>query len=89
MEASSREVKLKRQTYPVISAAKPVKPNEIPAPGKNPETIPSEEPSPYTWPQKAPEIKPGREPLTTPAPTPPEVPPMPEVVTIVYDDFRQ
>ena len=44
-----------------IISAKPQKPNEIPVPGKNPETIPSEEPVPNVWPRKDPEINPGKD----------------------------
>ncbi|HEY0742059.1 MAG TPA: hypothetical protein VGD40_11385 [Chryseosolibacter sp.] len=57
--------------------AKPKKPNEIPQPGKNPETIPSEEPEPNVWPRKEPEIQPEREPLTVPPTAPPEIPAAP------------
>ena len=54
--------------------AKPQKPNEIPQPGKNPETIPAEEPEPGVWPRREPEIQPEREPLTVPPTAPPDVP---------------
>jgi hypothetical protein len=58
--------------------AKPKKPNEIPQPGKNPETIPTEEPEPRVWPRKEPEIQPGKEPLTVPPTAPPDVPVPPQ-----------
>jgi hypothetical protein len=57
---------------------KPKKPSEIPQPGKDPETVPSEEPEPATWPKKEPEITPGEEPLTTPPGAPPEIPAPPQ-----------
>jgi hypothetical protein len=56
----------------------PKKPNEIPVPGKNPETIPAPEPEPGVWPKKEPEIQPEREPLTVPPTPPPEIPKPPE-----------
>lgn len=58
--------------------AKPERPNEIPQPGKDPETLPSEEPAPNRWPRKEPEIKPEKEPLTIPPTAPPEVPKLPD-----------
>jgi hypothetical protein len=60
------------------ASTKPKKPNEIPVPGREPETIPAEEPGPGVWPKKEPEIQPEREPLTIPPTSPPEVPRRPE-----------
>jgi len=57
---------------------KPKKPNEIPMPGKNPETIPTPVPEPGVWPKKEPEIQPEREPLTVPPTPPPEMPKPPQ-----------
>lgn len=57
---------------------KPEKPNEIPQPGKDPETMPAEEPGPDVWPRKEPEIQPGKEPLTVPPTAPPEIPKRPD-----------
>ncbi|MFZ6012154.1 MAG: hypothetical protein ACOYXT_17565 [Bacteroidota bacterium] len=56
----------------------PKKPTEIPYPGKNPETIPTEEPQPGVWPKKEPEIQPEHEPLTVPPTAPPEIPTSPQ-----------
>jgi hypothetical protein len=53
---------------------KPKKPNEIPVPGKNPETIPTPEPEPPVWPKQEPEIQPEREPLSIPPTPPTEIP---------------
>jgi hypothetical protein len=53
---------------------KPKKPNKIPVPGRDPETIPIPEPEPGVWPKKEPEIQPEREPLTVPPTPPPEIP---------------
>jgi hypothetical protein len=61
--------------------AKPKKPNEIPYPGKNPETVPTEEPEPGVWPRREPEIQPEREPLTIPPTAPPEIPAPPQNFT--------
>jgi hypothetical protein len=61
-----------------LSGPKREKPNEIPQPGRNPETTPTPEPEPGVWPVKEPEIKPGKEPLTTPPSAPPEVPEPPQ-----------
>ena len=60
------------------SAQTPKKPNEIPVPGKDPETIPAPEPEPGVWPKKEPEIQPEREPLTIPPTPPPEIPKPPQ-----------
>ncbi len=60
------------------SNGNPKKPNEIPVPGKTPETIPAEEPEPGVWPKKESEIQIGREPLTVPPTAPPELPSQPE-----------
>ena len=54
------------------------RPNEIPQPGRNPETVPAQEPEPGVWPKKEPEIKPEHEPLTVPPAAPPEVPEPPQ-----------
>jgi hypothetical protein len=62
--------------YPMNN--KPKKPNEIPSPGKNPETDPTPEPEPSVWPRREPEIQPGKEPLTTPPSKPMEIPPPPQ-----------
>jgi hypothetical protein len=55
---------------------KPKEPNEIPVPGKNPETIPT--PEPGVVPKKEPGIQPEREPLTVPPTPPPEIPKPPQ-----------
>jgi hypothetical protein len=60
-----------------MKADSPDKPDEVPVPGKSPETIPAPEPLPPNWPIKEPEIKPEKEPLTVPPSAPPEVPPQP------------
>jgi hypothetical protein len=60
--------------------ASPGKPNEVPVPGKNPETIPGKEPEPNVWPKREPEVKPEREPPTIPPAAPPEVPPPPSAL---------
>jgi hypothetical protein len=67
------------------TSQKPKKPNEIPVPGKNPETIPTPEPEPGTWPKKEPEIQPEREPLTVPPTSPPEIPKPPESLIGKYN----
>jgi hypothetical protein len=51
----------------------PKTPNEVPVPGKQPETIPMEEPKPNVWPKREPEIAPEKEPLTVPPTAPPEI----------------
>ena len=65
---------------------KPKKPNEIPVPGEDPETIPTPEPEPGVWPKKEPEIQPEREPLTEPPTRPAEIPEPPQNVV---DPFEQ
>jgi hypothetical protein len=52
-------------------------PNEIPQPGKEPETVPAREPTPPGWPRTDPEIQPGQEPLTAPPNAPSEIPVLP------------
>jgi hypothetical protein len=63
---------------PTSRRAKPGKPNEIPQPRRDPDTVPAQEPEPGTWPTKLPEIMPGEEPLTTPPAAPPEIPEPPQ-----------
>ncbi len=64
-----------------MGSKRPKDPEEIPQPGKKPETTPAEEPEPDVWPRKQPEIHPGKEPLTSPPGAPLEVPEPPESIT--------
>lgn len=62
----------------ILMSPKPQKPNEIPVPAEDPETIPTPEPEPNVWPRKEPETQPEPEPLTQPPPKPPEIPEPPK-----------
>ena len=68
-----------------LMSQKPKKPNEIPVPGKDPETIPTPEPEPGVWPKKEPETQPEREPLTVPPTSPPEIPKPPQEQVILFE----
>jgi len=69
---------LNSHSWNSMGSIRPKKPNEIPQPGKEPETTPEVEPEPNMWPRKEPEIQPGKEPLTAPPDAPLEVPNAPE-----------